>query len=83
VSDSRRLGHGWGTNNVFKANTTDVNGPGWGFNLAPGKPIALPGLGGCAGRAPHAVTAQAQGDSLSCDNTAIGAAKGLANTACT
>jgi hypothetical protein len=26
---------GWGTNNSFKANTAEVNGPGWGFHFAP------------------------------------------------
>jgi hypothetical protein len=26
---------GWGRGNVFRANTAVVNGPGWGFNLAP------------------------------------------------
>jgi hypothetical protein len=26
---------GWGSKNVFKANTVEVNGPGWGFNLSP------------------------------------------------
>jgi nitrous oxidase accessory protein NosD len=26
---------GWGTNNIFKANIAEVNGPGYGFNLAP------------------------------------------------
>jgi hypothetical protein len=26
---------GWGTDNVFSANTAEVNGAGWGFHLAP------------------------------------------------
>ncbi|GAA1799729.1 hypothetical protein HC028_16550 [Planosporangium flavigriseum] len=26
---------GWGTDNVFKANTAEVNGAGWGFHFAP------------------------------------------------
>ncbi|MBB5870820.1 hypothetical protein F4553_004199 [Allocatelliglobosispora scoriae] len=26
---------GWGTNNVFKGNTAEVNGPGYGFNFVP------------------------------------------------
>jgi hypothetical protein len=26
---------GWGRGNVFKGNTAEVNGPGYGFNFAP------------------------------------------------
>jgi hypothetical protein len=28
---------GWGTGNVFRNNTAEVNGPGYGFNLSPAK----------------------------------------------
>ena len=50
---------GWGTDNVFRGNTAQVNGPGYGFAL---KPEA--------------------GNTVSCDNTATGAASGLSNEPC-
>jgi parallel beta-helix repeat protein len=50
---------GWGTDNVFRGNTAQVNGPGYGFALKP----------------------QA-GNTVSCDNTATGAASGLSNEPC-
>ena len=51
---------GWGTDNVFRSNTAQVNGPGYGFALKP-----------------------ARGNTVSCDNTATGAASGLSNEPCT
>lgn len=32
---THRVADGWGDRNVFTANTADVDGPGWGFHLAP------------------------------------------------
>ena len=50
---------GWGTDNVFRGNTAQVNGPGYGFALKP-----------------------EGGNTVSCDNTATGAASGLSNEPC-
>jgi len=49
----------WGAGNLFRANTANVEGPGYGINLT-----------------------QVAGNSVSCDNHASGAAKGLSNVAC-
>ncbi|HEY3713840.1 MAG TPA: right-handed parallel beta-helix repeat-containing protein [Jatrophihabitantaceae bacterium] len=49
----------WGAGNLFRANTANVEGPGYGINLTP-----------------------VAGNSVTCDNRAPDAAKGLSNVAC-